>query len=346
MSKLDTLGEKIKRRMSTLEGLKGTVESEKHDIGVDLRFIWDALKRKETVNGFNSTKEWAEKFAKVTTRYCQLLLRGERGAGSAKKRTTVRIPTLKPGDVVRVDYEGERAKWTLTSNPVGGLHLIKVKEEKPAKSQEEKKPIKHAKNPKTLMSWCHTSLNQNNTAYQARHATCPYCIEAHKAGVPVRNPETWRRYYQKELADRVARLKDHERMVENCLPEHRGKHYDSSVKYIPELREEIVELERKLAAVNEVKTPEQAVEAAKKAAAEREAEQKRLQSMKPTFNQLVAEHAERESAFFDTLPEDMPMREKSRLYKEHLKLSEPAKALAAAVGSADVPTICDNEEAL
>lgn len=54
-----------------------------------LQLIWHALEAKQVVDGCKTKKEWA-KSAGRTPRYCQLILKGERGAGSAKKRTMVR----------------------------------------------------------------------------------------------------------------------------------------------------------------------------------------------------------------------------------------------------------------
>ncbi|MGB6719051.1 MAG: hypothetical protein WBE47_19040 [Candidatus Acidiferrales bacterium] len=67
---------------------------------------------------------------------------------------------------------------------------------------------------------------------------------------------------------------------------------------------------------------------------------------KKTFNQVVDECGERESAFFDTLPDDMSVRGKNRLFKEHLEMSEPTQALAATVDGSDVPRICPDDEVL
>jgi len=88
-TKLDTLGEKIARRITSMEGMKNDVESERHDIGSDLRIIWKALEDGQTVNGATNKKEWCA-FAKITPRYAQYLVKD----GSRKNqgtRTTVRV---------------------------------------------------------------------------------------------------------------------------------------------------------------------------------------------------------------------------------------------------------------
>jgi hypothetical protein len=113
---IDTLGERIARRITGLEGLKTDVESERQDIGSDLRHIWEALKSGQTVNGATNKKEWCA-FAKITPRYAQYLVRdgSRKGQGT---RTTVRVITLKEGMVVNFDgvkYVIERASLHKTT---------------------------------------------------------------------------------------------------------------------------------------------------------------------------------------------------------------------------------------
>lgn len=103
-TKLDTLGEKIKRRISTLNGMQADVESERRDIGSDLRHIWGAFeeakksKKPITVNGAKTKTEYAA-FLGVDIRYCQYLVKD--GSRKRSKNTNpVRVHWVKPGEIV------------------------------------------------------------------------------------------------------------------------------------------------------------------------------------------------------------------------------------------------------
>jgi len=66
-SNIDKLGEDVAARIKT-------AETDKANIGPDLRKIWDALEAKQTVNGVASKGAWARKFG-ITLRYCQYLVK-------------------------------------------------------------------------------------------------------------------------------------------------------------------------------------------------------------------------------------------------------------------------------
>ena len=125
------------------------------------------------------------------------------------------------------------------------------------------------------MAWCGTTLTNNNTAYQTRYSNCPYCLAPMAADIRVVHPEPERRRLERELA--VTR-KSFAWTEEN----------NKNESHIAELREDVAKLERRLAAIKEVKTPEQAVEIAKKAAPEREAklDAKRNSAMRPAAHKL------------------------------------------------------------
>lgn len=153
------------------------------------------------------------------------------------------------------------------------------------KTTEEMKPVKHAKRPKVGGSWCGKGLTNNNAASQNRYATCPFCIAAMAAGISVDQPDSKRRYLKKELEESRNRLADLEQRVELCLPEYRGKDWESRKAEIPKLAAEIVKLEKRLADWENVKTPEQAVAQAKLDKAAQQAEWDRLAALpKHTFD--------------------------------------------------------------
>ena len=83
---INKLGEKVARRITSLEGPKKDVEGERRDIGADLRVIWEALENGQAVNGATNKKEWCA-FAKITPRYAQYLVRD----GSRKNQTRIQF---------------------------------------------------------------------------------------------------------------------------------------------------------------------------------------------------------------------------------------------------------------
>lgn len=94
MTDIDKLGEEVATLIKN-------AEQDKAKVAPMLRKVWAELEAKRPVNGCASKGAWAQKFG-ITTRYCQYILRGERGKGSAKKRrTVVRIVELKEGMLVR-----------------------------------------------------------------------------------------------------------------------------------------------------------------------------------------------------------------------------------------------------
>ena len=147
------------------------------------------------------------------------------------------------------------------------------------KTTEEKKPVKHAKRPKVGGSWCGKGLTNNNAASQNRYATCPFCIAAMAADIPVQHPETWSRHYTKDL-------KETRKLLVNA-EKHATADSETYAGYtVPELKEKIAELEAKLTAIKEVKTPEQAVAAAKAAAAQKEEDRKTDAAMRAVRDSL------------------------------------------------------------
>lgn len=233
------------------------------------------------------------------------------------------------------------------------------KPKKQAKKKEAKKPLKHAKHPMGFgIAWCSTSLGNNNKAHQTRHATCPYCIAAMAADLRVVNPEMKRRSIEKDLKEAREALNRHEMLVQRCLPEYRSAHYQDSVRAIPEYREEVAKLEQELSVIKEIKTPEQAVEAAKKAAAEQEAEKARADAT--AFVRVKLTEAQVREVNEGGLPATVgdvndPARNIREWYgqrrDEQMGISEPMRPAAqelektmAAAADGECPTKCQNDE--
>jgi hypothetical protein len=182
---------------------------------------------------------------------------------------------------------------------------------KKAQPVRQPKEVKHVFNKSITLSWCRTKVNLNNTARQAKHATCPYCIAAMAAGIPVMNPTMERRWIERELKEAHERLPDLESRVELCLPEYRDEAWQRHKEEIPKLREKITKLGQELEEAKKIKTPEQAVEAAKKAKAERgeawqraaedTAEQFSVRPVSPKFNKKELKAYETLKAKLDKL---------------------------------------------
>lgn len=99
MTKLDQLGQDVAKEVKSLAAKLKNVATQQSGLDKDrisiqpqLRQVWDALKAGTVVNGCKTTKEWAEKFAKVTPRYCQYILKGNRDRTEEVKRRTSGSP--------------------------------------------------------------------------------------------------------------------------------------------------------------------------------------------------------------------------------------------------------------
>ena len=245
----------------------------------NIKQVWEAYTAAEeagttvVINGAKNKSEWA-KLINRSTRYCQMIAKdGSRERSEKKDANRVRpmallkelitvISTGSPNECIdKAKAVCGQIKWF----PKAWTEEVEEPRDLP---RRKKKPITHAKNPKTHMAWCGTSIKHNHklVAHQTRYATCPFCIAAMKAGIPVSNPEMERRYLEKELKEERKQLSDYE------SSERQGKQPEWMTEMILELRESIVKHEQRLAVVMEIKTPEEAVEDAQKAAAQREAE--------------------------------------------------------------------------
>lgn len=250
-----------------------------------IKQVWEAYTAAEEVgktvviNGAKNKTEWA-KLINRSTRYCQMIAKdGSRERSKKEDANRVR-PMALLKELITVVSTGSPNECIDKANAICGqinwfpkawTEKVEDSQDIPRRKKEEKKPIKHAKDPKGHYSaWCGTSLTNNNTAHQQRHATCPYCIAAMAADIRVVSPEPERRRLERELLEVRARLKMYERMHMHALRDGNKGHED----YLLTLREEVAELERKIAALKEIKTPEQAVAVAKKATAEREVQRK------------------------------------------------------------------------
>lgn len=153
MSTLDTLGEKIKRRISTLNGMKEDVESERRDIGADLRKIWNAFSEAKknkvaiSVNGAKSKTEYAA-FLGVEMRYCQYLVKD--GSRKGQTRTTVRYAELLKELITTISTSSPKAvinKASAICDQIEWLPPDWKKEEEAAEREAHKKGGKKEEKP-------------------------------------------------------------------------------------------------------------------------------------------------------------------------------------------------------
>jgi hypothetical protein len=254
-----------------------------------IKQVWDAYTAAEEagtpiiINGAPSKTAWAKQ-SKISIRYCQMIAKdGSRKRDANRVRAMALLKELitvvatgSPKECIdKASAICGQIKWF----PKAWTDEMEEPQKPLKKKKEEKKPLKHAKNPKTYTAWCGTEIKHNHklVAHQTRYATCPYCIAAIKADIPVTHPEMWRRYVEKELKEAREYLTRHESVVKNCPPEDRDKKqsgYQHNVEAVAEYRKEIAKWEQELAAIKEITTPEQAVKAALAAKAQREAERK------------------------------------------------------------------------
>lgn len=251
-----------------------------------IKQVWDAFTAAEeagttiTINGVSLKKNWA-KLINRTTRYCQMIAKDGDRKSQKKDANSVRplalikqlitvISETKDYAIVKGEAQEicDSLKWY---PPAFKQENKEVKHynrtgEKPG----QKKPVKHAKH-RHGTTYCGKDAHHANMARSRKHATCPFCVAGIAANLQINHPEVMVRHFKGELKDTRSLLKHHEQLVDACLPEHRGANYNRSLGAIPECKTEIAELEAKLAIWEAVKTPEQSVELAKQAAAEKEA---------------------------------------------------------------------------
>ena len=287
INNLDHIGAEAIRLMT---GADRVAKAQAH-----IKQVWDAFTAAEeagttiTINGVSLKKNWA-KLINRTTRYCQMIAKDGDRKSQKKDANSVRplalikqlitvISETKDYAIVKGEAQEicDSLKWY---PPAFKQENKEVKHynrtgEKPG----QKKPVKHAKRPKVGGSWCGKGLTNNNAASQNRYATCPFCIAAMAADIPVRHPETWSRHYTKDL-------KETRKLLVNA-EKHATADSETYAGYtVPELKEKIAELEAKLTAIKEVKTPEQAVAAAKAAAAQKEEDRKTDAAMRVVRDSL------------------------------------------------------------
>lgn len=295
---LNKLGESLRSSWAKREkNRKGYLAQQKEKTAAfraELKPIWDALEDGQTINGCKGKEQWAKWFnptCKNPLRQLQRIMQ-ETPTETTSRRFLINLDKGKP----EITFITDGMKYNVTgfnlngfpASGVVGMNVERIKKDAAAKNprtkkrqtvKEEKKPIKHAKYG-SHDTWCGKRASQScNVARAKNNATCEYCRAAMAANIRINHPETMLRDLKKELKEARENLKHHEGMVANCLPEYRAVNYKHSVKAIPERKKEITELEAKLAIWENIKTPEQAVELAKRFAAERAAEKVRLAAL-------------------------------------------------------------------
>jgi len=264
-----------------------------------IKQVWDAFTAAEetgttiTINGVSLKKDWA-KLINRTTRYCQMIAKDGDRKNQKRDANSVR-PLALLKELITVisekrDYaiiKGEAQeicddiKWY---PPIFKQENKEVRKFNRTGEWGEKKPIKHAHSSRGS-TWCGKDSAHSNMASQKRHATCPFCIAAMAANIRVMHPDTNLRWAKNKLESKRTVLKNLECLPEETLPEYRDDRWQRDQARIPKLREEIAALEVELEAIKQIKTPEQAVEAAKAREAERQAERDRIAALPRHYQQ-------------------------------------------------------------
>ena len=86
LATIDDIGKSIAADLKELFDNNNKIEDRRKELQPELKQVWDALEAGQTVNGCINKGEWA-KFAKVTIRYCQYIVKnGSRKRSDRKKR--------------------------------------------------------------------------------------------------------------------------------------------------------------------------------------------------------------------------------------------------------------------
>jgi hypothetical protein len=243
-----------------------------------IKQVWDAFTAAEdagttiTINGVSLKKDWA-KLINRTTRYCQMIAKdGDRKNQKKSDANSVR-PLALLKQLITVISEthdpavmrGEAAeicdtiKWHPPAFKKDNEELRRYNRTgSRVKKSEEKKPVKHTTPPRDRHStWSGMDAYHAKVVAKNR-VTCPFCIAAMAAGVSLRkNPVSQRRRLSADLKSK----REYQVRLEKWIAE--AKDGDELKRYterLSECRESIPYLEKELAKLADVKTPEQAVE--------------------------------------------------------------------------------------
>lgn len=278
-----------------------------------IKQVWDAFTAAEqagttiTINGASLKKDWA-KLINRTTRYCQMIAKDGNRTNQKKDANSVRALLKQLITVISEnrDYAIIKGEAQEICDDIHWYPPVFKQENKEVRKFNrtgewgDKKPIKHA-HASRGSTWCGKDSAHSNMASQKRHATCPFCLAAMAANIRVIHPDADVRRVKNELESKRTILKNLER-GDQVLPEYRDDRWQRDQARVPKLREEIAALEVELEAIKQIKTPEQAVELAKRREADRKAEHDRIAALPRHYQQGNTETTACGEAISDETP--------------------------------------------
>jgi hypothetical protein len=117
LATIDDIGKSVAADLKELFGDKKKMEERRKELQPELKQVWDALEAGQTVNGFTSKTEWAEKYAKVTIRYCQYIVKD----GSRKNQKRELSSPAITAHLNNVEFDAERAYCVIEFEQKHGL---------------------------------------------------------------------------------------------------------------------------------------------------------------------------------------------------------------------------------